>query len=429
MQKKMILVGLSNRSLGWEFFKAVLDSLERYSVTVAHADCVRLRFETEHTKTWFFFKGDRYDYFQGIRPDAVFGSQWKMLQYYTSSNTFIGPEEGVGLVEYICKVEKEAVSPWRAYPVKGYGGSVKRYVRDDDMDVPSMYPGPLFTKQALNSIYGTSQFKTKRLDPEVFKTVEIKPLANDKTPDGLRVDFPAIDEWDSYKNGVTSGLWPKTNPYLMPKEDVERIFQEGSKQFVDQQLIYALGRGNGKSWACLKEFEKEYEKKEGEKLMNTAVNDLIMNKRAYLVTDNGRVPVLIETLSMACGEAPSFEGHILEPTLNDIINRRVDYFKSKPSKLPGIKTVHFSGPVTAVIWADGTKSLVRCNNENVDYEKGLAMAIAKKALGTNMSGSNYYDIFKKYLPEDKAEPKKKKTAKTEETPKKKKTMKGDKQDG
>jgi hypothetical protein len=70
-------------------------------------------------------------------------------------------------------------------------------------------------------------------------------------------------------------------------------------------------------------------------------------------------------------------------------------------RLPGIKTVHFSGPVTAVIWEDKTKTLVRCKDgEEPDYEKGLAMAIAKKALGTNKSGSNYYDIFKKWLPKN-----------------------------
>lgn len=70
----------------------------------------------------------------------------------------------------------------------------------------------------------------------------------------------------------------------------------------------------------------------------------------------------------------------------------------KPA-IPEIKIVHFSGPVTCVIWADGTKTLVRCGeNDVMDPEKGLALAIAKKALGTNESGSNYYDIFKKYLP-------------------------------
>jgi uncharacterized repeat protein (TIGR02543 family) len=65
-------------------------------------------------------------------------------------------------------------------------------------------------------------------------------------------------------------------------------------------------------------------------------------------------------------------------------------------KFPEIKAVHFSGPVTCVIWDDGTKTLVRCSeNDYNDPEKGLAMAIAKKALGNNGS---YYDTFKKWVP-------------------------------
>lgn len=61
-----------------------------------------------------------------------------------------------------------------------------------------------------------------------------------------------------------------------------------------------------------------------------------------------------------------------------------------------IERVHFSGPCTVVIWKDGSKTIVRCGgNDQFDPEKGLAMAIAKKALGNN---GRYYDIFKKYLP-------------------------------
>ena len=70
-------------------------------------------------------------------------------------------------------------------------------------------------------------------------------------------------------------------------------------------------------------------------------------------------------------------------------------------KLPAIKKVHFSNGVTVVIFEDGTKSIVRCQEgETFDPEKGLAMAICKKVLGTNKSGSNYYDIFKKWLPKE-----------------------------
>lgn len=76
--------------------------------------------------------------------------------------------------------------------------------------------------------------------------------------------------------------------------------------------------------------------------------------------------------------------------VNDAFNRR----------FPDIKKVIFSGPCTIVLWEDGTKTVVRCDKDVLDPEKGLAMAIAKKAFGTNKSGSNYYDIFKKWLPKE-----------------------------
>ena len=64
-----------------------------------------------------------------------------------------------------------------------------------------------------------------------------------------------------------------------------------------------------------------------------------------------------------------------------------------------IKDVIFNGPATIVFWSDGDKTIVRCENEDFDKEKGLAMAIAKKFLGTNKSKSNYNDVFKKYCTE------------------------------
>ena len=64
-----------------------------------------------------------------------------------------------------------------------------------------------------------------------------------------------------------------------------------------------------------------------------------------------------------------------------------------------IKDVIFNGPATIVFWSDGTKTVVRCENEDFDKEKGLAMAICKRFLGTNKSKSNYNDIFKKYCVE------------------------------
>lgn len=59
-----------------------------------------------------------------------------------------------------------------------------------------------------------------------------------------------------------------------------------------------------------------------------------------------------------------------------------------------IKDVIFNNPATIVFWEDGTKTVVKAENEEFDPEKGLAMAIAKKALGNSY---DYYDNFKKYV--------------------------------
>lgn len=65
-----------------------------------------------------------------------------------------------------------------------------------------------------------------------------------------------------------------------------------------------------------------------------------------------------------------------------------------------IEKVIFNDPATIVLWKDGTKTIVKCGNEDAyDPEKGLAMAIAKKALGND---GNYYEVFKKWLPEEDA---------------------------
>jgi hypothetical protein len=66
-----------------------------------------------------------------------------------------------------------------------------------------------------------------------------------------------------------------------------------------------------------------------------------------------------------------------------------------------IKQVIFNDPATIVLWADGTKTVVKCqNNDEYDPEKGLAMCIAKKALGNK---GNYYNSFIKWLEEYKDE--------------------------
>ena len=62
-----------------------------------------------------------------------------------------------------------------------------------------------------------------------------------------------------------------------------------------------------------------------------------------------------------------------------------------------IKKVQFNPPATIVFWTDNTKTVVKCNSEDYDPEKGLAMCICKKVLGDK---GNYYEVFKKWLPKE-----------------------------
>ena len=67
---------------------------------------------------------------------------------------------------------------------------------------------------------------------------------------------------------------------------------------------------------------------------------------------------------------------------------------------PEIKNVYFNDPVTVVMWNDGTKTIVRCSeNDFYDPEKGLAMAIVKKAYGND---NKFHKVFKKWIPDEDA---------------------------
>jgi hypothetical protein len=68
----------------------------------------------------------------------------------------------------------------------------------------------------------------------------------------------------------------------------------------------------------------------------------------------------------------------------------------KRCMVPGIKDVIFNDPATIILWEDGTKSVVKATDESYDPEKGMAMAIARKALGNK---GNYYNVFEKWLTE------------------------------
>lgn len=111
-----------------------------------------------------------------------------------------------------------------------------------------------------------------------------------------------------------------------------------------------------------------------------------------LLIDDIKYPVCIETIRESWDTFPTFEGHFLDVGM---LSER----KSITNPAFEIKNVIFNDPATVVLWEDGTKSVVKCQDGDIyNKETGLALCIAKKALGNQ---SNFNNVFKKWVPEEK----------------------------
>ena len=139
---------------------------------------------------------------------------------------------------------------------------------------------------------------------------------------------------------------------------------------------------------------KPYDTK-GETKMNTVnmLYDLAQsNKRAVLKTSRGDIPVEIGeiTADSRVGRSDDIE---IKCTVVDLMGRSYKDVKPLSSK-PTIKNVIFNDPATIVFWTDGTKTVVKAQDEEFDPEKGLAMAIVKKTFGNRY---DYYNTMAHWL--------------------------------
>ena len=150
--------------------------------------------------------------------------------------------------------------------------------------------------------------------------------------------------------------------------------------------------------------------------------EYVNNKSGYICPIEGN-DVLLDNFQIVC--------------MSNSRNRKAYIDYSKCSKrntysiglvIPDIRKVIFNPPATIVLWADGTKTVVKAQEYTIpiqtalelakdgnggfewvpdivevpdrdvfDPEKGLAMAIAKKVLGNK---GNYYDVFREWIPKD-----------------------------
>lgn len=100
-------------------------------------------------------------------------------------------------------------------------------------------------------------------------------------------------------------------------------------------------------------------------------------------------PSLMETFGYCVNDVKITE----EMYKRMIAKKKIDNYKNKPE----IERVIFNYPATIVLWTDGTKTIVKAQDDDVyDKEKGLAMAICKKLYGNT---GRYFEEFKKWIPE------------------------------
>ena len=142
-----------------------------------------------------------------------------------------------------------------------------------------------------------------------------------------------------------------------------------------------------------------------------------MNFDCTLIMKNGtKIPVTIDYIETTAADTfPKFEGHVTgtakvsyrslydirndaEVPINTYRNILNSTYGIGSLHIPEIKNVIFNDPATIVFWEDGTKTVVKCqDSDEFDPEKGLAMAIAKKAYGNKGS---YCNKMKKWLPKE-----------------------------
>lgn len=116
---------------------------------------------------------------------------------------------------------------------------------------------------------------------------------------------------------------------------------------------------------------------------------------------DGNVAGIMRAIYDSCGYMENHLYHKVKANVEMIKRTRqhkvhVYPIESTPLVPNVIKNVIFQEPATIVYWADGSKTVVICQEGDIyDEEKGLAMAISKKALGNNWAaGGRFKKAFK-----------------------------------
>lgn len=191
----------------------------------------------------------------------------------------------------------------------------------------------------------------------------------------------------SEENDISYGKWDKSNPFYRPKafaDVVKKVLndKEGEENMtmLDMDTNF-VQRGFGV----------------------TRRHESHNNRYEFTITKNGFSVSDVFMYPNSCSEKE--KGHRQREFINQLLDKwAIDYDyctrdavitkKIRENYRFAIKKVIFNEPATIVLWADGTKTVVKCQEDDIfNPEVGLAMAISKRALGDKGS---YCNVFKKW---------------------------------
>ena len=174
-----------------------------------------------------------------------------------------------------------------------------------------------------------------------------------------------------------------------------KITTEKRQQFIDMITKFARKHGYSAEFEY-KVFEPEILKITFRKSQHFGTLHAIVNFDQEYSLSEAAAPVMAELLRIENNKNVydycRSDIDLTKSTYKQLLN---SIYGAGHTHIPAIKDVIFNDPATIVFWADGTKTVVKCQPlDEYDPEKGLAMAISKKALGNNYS---YYNPFAKWL--------------------------------
>lgn len=217
--------------------------------------------------------------------------------------------------------------------------------------------------------------------PEKFRYVIDAKRFNVKSP---HIDIPCASIRACTMNG---GKMSNEKVLIFFADEVAEKFNEWMKGAVTQSKITDR-------WYMVLNLSEDVSPEHHSFLREAArTSDLSGNEVA--------VQSLYFTLRYENGVKPYLAGIFGFSNTNTNKQQKVAYYSSgqeltAATKL-SIKKIIFNGPATVVFWTDGTKTIVRYNDDTEtidDREKAVFAACAKKLLGTNATGSNYLDRIK-----------------------------------